>query len=130
MNELLNHLGPLRFFIPLFLACNAISVVTLVLCRFTGPIDALSSPNFFAPIILAIGMAILVFYSTTFWATWIIYAILWGLSAALSFLALESCLEDKTGLGATMASGFVGLMCFSGAAMTKGVVVIFNNVFG
>lgn len=128
-NDLLKYFGYTQYILPLLLGVNLFSLITIVICRFTGPSALLATLNFLAPIILALGMSILVFFSSTFWLTWLLYFILWGLSSALSFHAVYQSLDDKTGVGAVMATGFLGMFCLGGAILVKGILVAYTLIF-
>lgn len=129
MDSFLSYFGNSTYFLPLVFGVNLLSIISIIYCRLTGPLELAATLNMMAPMILALGLALLLFYSPTFWPTWGLYFVVWGLSSALSFYALEASLEDKTGLGVSMASGFVGMMCFTGAPMLKGILFVFGRVF-
>lgn len=104
----LNMLGRPIWFLIVFFGFNGFSLVSIAVGKLWGPNQVLAGINFYLPIIMALLLSILVFYSNSFILTYVFYCVVWFFSAVLNFWAIKLCLADPTAIGATMFTGIFG----------------------
>lgn len=112
MNTFLHYLGWYTVAIPFILGILVLLVFSFMYCKIKGANTYVANFSFYVPMLSAIVLGILLFYTTFFWATFTLYFLILILVNLTSFKVLAEALEDKTALGVTMFSGLVSIYIF------------------
>ncbi|MFN8415717.1 MAG: hypothetical protein U0U66_05245 [Cytophagaceae bacterium] len=112
---------------PYIFTC-AISVLILlgimIYTRIKGPNSWMANISFWVPVIATIVLLVLVFYTDSFWWALLINVVtLLGIQI-VGFMAMENALEDKTGIGVTMFSGFLAIYGMGVVLIVKLIISI------
>ena len=113
---------------PYIYTC-AISVLILlgimIYTRFKGPNSWMANVSFWIPVIATIVLLVLVFYTDSFWWALLLNVVTLLAIQILGFMAMENAIEDKTGLGVTMFSGFLAIYGIGIVVVVKLILYLF-----
>lgn len=125
MNTFLHYLGWYTVAIPFILGIVVLLVFSFMYCKLKGPNTFIAGFSFYLPMLSAIILGILLFYTTFFWITFTLYFLILILVNLTSFKLLAEALEDKTALGVTMFSGLVSMYIFVFCFLVKLIIDLF-----
>lgn len=87
--------------------------------RIKGPNSWMAQLSFWIPIVATVILLVLVFYTDSFWWGLLVNVVTLFAIQIIGVIALENTLEDKTGLGVSMFSGFLALYGIAGVLFVK-----------
>lgn len=125
MNIFLPYFGWYTVAVPFILVILFLLAFSFMYCKLQGPNKYVANFSFYMPMLSAIFFGILLFYTTFFWTTFVLYFLILILVNITSFKVLAEALEDKTALGVTMFSGLVSIYIFIFCFIVKLIIDLF-----
>ncbi|VXB98179.1 conserved membrane hypothetical protein [Flavobacterium sp. 9AF] len=125
MSHFLDYLGCYTVAIPIILGILLLLFLNFMYCKLKGPNKSVANFSFYIPMLCAVVLGVLLFYTTYLWITFALYFVILILVNMASFKVLAEALEDKTGLGVAMFSGLVSSYIFVFCFLVKLIVDLF-----
>ena len=125
MNIFLPYFGWYTVAVPFILVILFLLAFSFMYCKLQGSNKYVANFSFYMPMLSAIVFGILLFYTTFFWTTFVLYFLILILVNITSFKVLAEALEDKTALGITMFSGLVSIYIFIFCFIVKLIIDLF-----